>query len=187
MAAFSTDQLKQFATGFANQFGIDPNVFLAQIEQESSWNPNAVNGNAYGIAQFMPGTAAQFGLTDRSDPIASLRAAAQYDAQLLSDSGGDYLAMLERYGTLSGDSTSKVGPGSQVFGNFAHILEITGNNIPPTSDFGATGTTISPHGSDSSILGQFKSWVADKGFILLAIIVGLLLVAGGVYGLATKG
>lgn len=48
--------------------GISTDVLAAQIQQESGWNPNAQSpAGAQGIAQFMPGTAAQYGL-DPFDP-----------------------------------------------------------------------------------------------------------------------
>lgn len=91
--------LVQAAIQAATAYGIPPDLFVAQIQQESSFNPNAVNGQAQGIAQFMPGTAKQFGLTNPYDPIASLQAAAQYDAQLYAQTGS-YASMLGKYGTV---------------------------------------------------------------------------------------
>ena len=56
--------------------GIDPTLFVAQINQESGFNPNAVSpAGAIGIAQLMPSTAAGWGV-DPHDPVASLSAAA---------------------------------------------------------------------------------------------------------------
>lgn len=52
-------------------------------------DPNANSGAAQGIAQFTPGTAAQFHLNPW-DPIASIYAEAQYLAQLAAHYGGDY-------------------------------------------------------------------------------------------------
>lgn len=186
MALFSTDQLKGIARQYAAQYGIDADVFVAQIGQESSWNPSAVNGNAFGLGQFMPATAAELGLTDRSDPIASLKAAAQYDAKLLSNSGGDYLAMLEHYGTLSGDSTNKVGPGSQVFGNFAQLLSAKGLDVPQVTDQGQTGSQVSFGAGDNGPIAQLKSWLGGNIAVIIAVIIGVLLVAGGIYGLVTR-
>lgn len=61
----------------AQRYGLDPNIFVRQIRQESNFNPNAVSGaGAIGIAQIMPGTAKGWGV-DPHDPIASLNAAAK--------------------------------------------------------------------------------------------------------------
>jgi hypothetical protein len=65
----------------ARAASISPRSFVAQIRQESGFNPNAVSSaGAIGIAQFMPATAEGLGI-DPYDPHASLRAAASYMAQ----------------------------------------------------------------------------------------------------------
>ena len=49
---------------YATRYGILPAVGIAQIWQESRFNPRAVSSaGARGIAQFMPGTAARFGVS----------------------------------------------------------------------------------------------------------------------------
>jgi len=54
-------------------------VFLAQIQQESNWNPRAVSSaGARGLGQLMPGTARELGVTDPFDPEQNLRGAATY-------------------------------------------------------------------------------------------------------------
>jgi soluble lytic murein transglycosylase-like protein len=145
--------------------GINANVFLAQLGQESSWNPNAVNGNAVGLGQFMPGTGATYGLADRTDPFASIAAAAHYDADLLAKNGGDYMAMLASYGTISNDPGSDVGPGSSTYDKFASL---TGQSLP---------------GADNSIFGKVKSWFSNGVDNVGAVLVGGLFVAAGLYGM----
>jgi soluble lytic murein transglycosylase-like protein len=57
--------------------GINPNLFVNQITQESHWNPNAISPTgAIGIAQFEPSTAASMGI-DPYSPEQSLQGAAQ--------------------------------------------------------------------------------------------------------------
>lgn len=57
-----------------------PPAFLARlIWQESRFNPRAVSPvGAQGLAQFMPGTAAEYGLEDPFDPLAALPASARF-------------------------------------------------------------------------------------------------------------
>lgn len=65
------------AQAAARQYGIDPAIFVRQIQQESGFNPAAVSSaGALGIAQIMPATARGWHVNPR-DPIASLRAAAR--------------------------------------------------------------------------------------------------------------
>lgn len=81
----------------ASSAGIDPDLFVRQIQQESGFNPNAISpAGAIGIAQFMPATAAQWGI-DPHNPGQSLRAAARYMAHYSASYGGDYAKALAAY------------------------------------------------------------------------------------------
>lgn len=82
--AWTTAELKDLVRRAAAKYGIDEAIALAQIQQESSFNPNVCSGaGACGIAQFMPATAKRFGLVDRRDPVASLEAWGKYMTVLL--------------------------------------------------------------------------------------------------------
>lgn len=74
-------QLIDLAKAKASKYGLPLQGFVAQIAQESNWDPNAVNASsgAQGLGQFMPATWAEWG-QDQSpfDPDASLDAAARY-------------------------------------------------------------------------------------------------------------
>ncbi len=57
-------------------------LLAAQLQQESGWNPNAVSPvGARGLAQFMPATAAAYGV-NVADPRSSIIGAAHYDSDL---------------------------------------------------------------------------------------------------------
>lgn len=80
---YTRDQLVQIARQSAQSYGVDPNLYVNQIEQESHFNPQAVSqAGAQGIAQFMPGTAAGIGLKNPFDPISALDAGAKYLSNL---------------------------------------------------------------------------------------------------------
>jgi hypothetical protein len=101
------DTYSPVAIAAAQQYGVPVNVFLAQITQESDWNPNETSSSssATGIAQFIAGTAAEFGI-DPTDPVQSLYAAAKYDAQLYNRTGS-WTAALQSYGTLSASNPNQ--------------------------------------------------------------------------------
>lgn len=62
--------------------GLPPMPFVRLIWRESHFNPNAVSPKgAQGIAQFMPGTAADRGLADPFEPMSAIR----HSASLLAD------------------------------------------------------------------------------------------------------
>lgn len=67
--------------------GLPPMPFVRLIWRESRFNPNAVSPKgAQGIAQFMPGTAADRGLADPFEP----KAAIVHSASLLADLRGEF-------------------------------------------------------------------------------------------------
>jgi hypothetical protein len=69
-------------------------LLAAQLEAESGFDPNAVSpAGAQGIAQFMPGTAASYGLRDPFDPVAAIDAEAHMMSDLLRQFGSVSLAL----------------------------------------------------------------------------------------------
>lgn len=67
----------------AARFGVPWPLLSAQLQQESDFNPDAVSSaGAQGIAQFMPATAAEYGLMNPFDPHQAIPAQAHYMADL---------------------------------------------------------------------------------------------------------
>ena len=86
----------------AEEYGISPDLYQRQIQQESHFDPNAVSWvGAVGIAQFMPATAASLGF-DPSDPVAALKGGARLMSSLSDSFGGDYAKALAAYNAGSG-------------------------------------------------------------------------------------
>jgi soluble lytic murein transglycosylase-like protein len=78
---------RRLARRDARKYGLDPNVYGRQIQQESSYNPNARSpAGAIGIAQITPATAKAWGVNPR-DPIASLDVAAREMAKYVKQYG----------------------------------------------------------------------------------------------------
>jgi hypothetical protein len=72
---------------------LPPDFFVRLIWKESRFNPQAVSPKgAEGIAQFMPGTAADRGLVDAFDPMAAIAESASYLADLATEFGNVGLA-----------------------------------------------------------------------------------------------
>ena len=86
--------LRAEAIKAAQAAGIDPDLFLRLVQQESRFNPNAVSSKgATGLTQLMPATAAELGV-DPNDPIQNLTGGARYLRQQLDTFGGNpYLAL----------------------------------------------------------------------------------------------
>lgn len=106
MANVFYEKYVEIARAAARAFGVPEDLFIWQIGAESNWNPYAYNpaSGASGIAQFIPSTAAEFGI-DPMNPEQAIWAAAKYDAQLYKKYGS-WLTALQRYGTL-GPSASQ--------------------------------------------------------------------------------
>ncbi|WP_460005899.1 phage tail length tape measure family protein [Methylorubrum rhodinum] len=89
---------RDFYYDAATRYGLDPNLLAAQGYQESRFNPNAVSpAGAQGIAQFMPGTARQYGLTNPLDPASAIDAQARLMRDLLAQFGGNETLALIGY------------------------------------------------------------------------------------------
>src|SRR2546428_6155416 len=77
--------------------GIPPDLFVRQINRESSFDPNALSpSGAQGIAQFMPETAARLGI-DPWNPVEALKGTAQLMAHYTKIFAGSYAKALATY------------------------------------------------------------------------------------------
>jgi soluble lytic murein transglycosylase-like protein len=78
----------------AQRWNVSATLLAAQLEQESGFNPYAISpAGAQGIAQFMPGTAADYGLSDPLDAERAIDAQAHVMRDLLRRFGAVPLAL----------------------------------------------------------------------------------------------
>jgi hypothetical protein len=78
----------------AARWNVSPALLAAQLMAESGFDPNAGSpAGAQGIAQFMPSTAAAYGLDDPFDPVAAIDAQAHLMSDLLRQFGSPELAL----------------------------------------------------------------------------------------------
>jgi soluble lytic murein transglycosylase-like protein len=81
----------------AQHVGLDPQMFVRQINQESGFNPNALSHTgAQGIAQLTPDQAHQLNL-DPWEPRGALQGAARLMAHYQQRYGGDVAEALAAY------------------------------------------------------------------------------------------
>jgi hypothetical protein len=96
--AIHPEDLGALAQAYGAQHGIDPALLYGLWMQESGGNPSAVNkkSGATGLGQFMPDTAAKFGINPL-DPKQNAEASAKYLSQLIAETG-TVEGALKRYG-----------------------------------------------------------------------------------------
>ncbi len=78
----------------AMRWNVSAALLAAQLQAESGFDPRVVSSaGAMGIAQFMPGTAATYGLRDPFDPVAAIDAQGHLMSDLLKQFGSPALAL----------------------------------------------------------------------------------------------
>ena len=78
----------------AAHWNVSAALLAGQLMAESGFDPNAGSpAGAEGIAQFMPGTAASYGLTNPFDPVAAIDAEAHLMSDLIAQFGSPELAL----------------------------------------------------------------------------------------------
>jgi nitroreductase len=94
LPAFVPARFREPLLHSAARWNVSAALLAAQLMAESGFDPYAVSpAGAQGIAQFMPGTAASYGLADPFDPEAAIDAQAQMMAGLLRHFGSVRLAL----------------------------------------------------------------------------------------------
>ena len=84
---------RQAARDAARKYGIDPDMFLRLIQQESRFRQDEVSPKgAIGLGQLMPATAKELGV-DPTDPLQNLEGSARYLSQQLKRFGSPELAL----------------------------------------------------------------------------------------------
>jgi hypothetical protein len=94
LPTFVPDRFRGPLLGAASHWNVSAALLAAQLLAESNFNPFAVSpAGAQGIAQFIPSTAAAYGLDDPFDPVAAIEAQAHLMADLIRQLGDPQLAL----------------------------------------------------------------------------------------------
>lgn len=154
---------------YADQYGIDRSVALAQLKQESGCNPSVCSSQgACGIAQFMPGTWTTYGSGgDRFDIDAALNAWGAYMSHLLSLFKDNYALALAGY--HSGEGAAKAAlanpAGNPKTVNYVNTIMASAGTVAPDGSLDPSG------GSSGGGLSDFLSspivWIGGAAALLL--------------------
>jgi Transglycosylase SLT domain/D-alanyl-D-alanine carboxypeptidase/Putative Flp pilus-assembly TadE/G-like len=94
LPAFVPSEFREPLLRSGARWSVSPALLAAQLMAESGFDPNAGSpAGAQGIAQFMPGTAASYGLDNPFDPVAAIDAQAHLMSDLLRQFGSPELAL----------------------------------------------------------------------------------------------
>ncbi|MDQ2622817.1 MAG: transglycosylase SLT domain-containing protein [Actinomycetota bacterium] len=94
LPSFVPKQFHRPILASAMKWGVSAALLAAQLYAESNFDPDAGSpAGAQGIAQFMPATAASYGLTDPYDPVAAIDAQGHLMSDLLKQFGSPALAL----------------------------------------------------------------------------------------------
>jgi hypothetical protein len=135
--------LRAIARAKARKYGLDPNVFVRQIQQESGFRDLRSPAGAQGVAQFIPSTAAAYGVNVH-DPVSSLDGAARYMRDNVKKYGS-YARALSAYN--SGRPDAYKDPGFARGETYNYVKTILGGSNP-------RGLSRSSSGRSSNNSGQ---------------------------------
>lgn len=184
--------LQSTVSAAAASAGVPQAIAFAQVQQESSWNPNAYNATsgATGLFQLEPATAAQLGVTNLTDPVQNAQGGTTYLAQLYNQFGDWATALaafdwgmgnVQKAQATYGDAWLSHAP-SETQNYVSNILGAAGMDdtatVTPSSIASGVADAVQNLLPDDSPIG---SAVADNplGTVLLFVVGGL-----GVYVLA---
>ena len=94
LPAFVPVQFRAAIIDAAVHWNVSAALLAGQLMAESGFDPDAgSSAGAQGIAQFMPSTAASYGLANPYDPVAAIDAEAHLMADLIAQFGSPELAL----------------------------------------------------------------------------------------------
>lgn len=115
----------------AQENGVDPDLLMKIIQQESVGDPHAVSAKgAQGLMQLMPERQQHYGVTDPFDPVQNVNAGTKYFKELLDQYHGDQRLALVHYngGSKAVDAYKAGKPFKETAG---YLKGITGDAVRP--------------------------------------------------------
>jgi soluble lytic murein transglycosylase-like protein len=179
----TTDEIKQLVISYAQSYGINPSIALAQMARESAnfrqdvvFGPFVGAAGERGISQFTPATWQRFGYgphTNAYNPDYALEAWGKYMIYLLGLFNWDYSKALTGYNGGEGHLTNpgRYGGPSQAALNYAAAIlanaqQYSVPTVEPTPDLFAPVDQQSQSSGDGIPL----VWLALGGLVLIVLV-----------------
>lgn len=161
-AGGGTTNYREVAKQKARKYGLDPNIFVRQIQQESGFQTRVSSpAGAQGIAQIMPDTARAWKVNP-NDPVAALDAAARNMARMVRKHGS-YERALRGYNAGEGAIDR-----SKSFGETNHYVKVILQGRDPgklgkPGSGGSTRSSSSSGGGGRSAIGGSTTTIKTPG------------------------
>lgn len=158
----------------AKKYGIDPNIAMRMVRQESQFNPKAESKvGAAGLTQLMPNTAKEMGMSpeDRYDPEKSLEGGFKYLNKLRNQYGGDYEKALAAYNWGQGHVNKHLAKNDGTLNRIGLPKETADylNKIMPGSTAQAAEVPSTPTAQAAPTLGRGEKLSSDGAYVVDAM------------------
>lgn len=160
------------------KYGVPPAFLAAQIDAESSFNPDAVSpAGAIGISQFMPGTAASLGINPH-DPTQSINAMAKLMAHYKKEFGTWEKALYAYHdGPGKADNPGPAGKAyaKKILGKVGSAIADAGGKVT-----GAVTSFADPFKKTEALLARFSDsdvwrrvglWAMGSTLVVFAVLI----------------
>ena len=158
----------------AKKYGIDPNIAMRMVRQESQFNPKAESKvGAAGLTQLMPDTAKEMGMSpeDRYDPEKSLEGGFKYLNKLRNQYDGDYEKALAAYNWGQGHVNKHLAKNDGTLNRTGLPKETANylNKIMPGSTAQAAEVPSTPTAQAAPTLGRGEKLSSDGAYVVDAM------------------
>lgn len=135
----SRGDIESYARQRAQQHGLDPELIVRQIQQESGFNPRAVSSaGARGVMQLMPRTARSLGVNP-DDWRQNVDGGVRYMAQQFRDFGGDTELALAAYNAGPGNARARGKDWSRYAPETRNYVRVLAGRAQPQAEDDAQG------------------------------------------------
>ncbi len=157
-------QYEPLIAAAAHRYGVDPHLLWTIAYQETRFQPGLISPKgARGLMQFMPGTAARYGLDNPLDPVAAIETAARYVRFLTERFGGRVDLVLAGYNAGEG-AVEAFRNGRRLIlptGKIINASSLKTGGVPPyreTQGYVTNGTAIYRNIATTNIFSSTKTF-----------------------------